>query len=72
MVKYLFLGLAAVFSSLIYVGEYRETVEYDIAGTDTLRLDFYRAASFGPTTVLIFAFGGGFKGGARDSESKNN
>ena len=40
MVKYLFLGLAAVFSSLISVGEYRETVEYDIAGTDTLRLDF--------------------------------
>ena len=69
MIKYLFLGLAAVFSSLISGGEYRETVEYDIAGTDTLRLDFYRAASFGPTPVLIFAFGGGFKGGARDSES---
>ncbi len=47
----------------------RQTIVYDIAGSDTLRLDFYRADSGRPTPVMIFAFGGGFKGGRRDDPS---
>lgn len=46
-----------------------QTVVYDIAGSDTLRLDFYRAESKHPTPLMIFAFGGGFKGGSRDEQA---
>lgn len=47
----------------------RTTEIYNIAGNDTLRLDFYRASASAPTPVLIYAFGGGFKGGSRADSS---
>lgn len=47
----------------------KTTEIYNIAGNDTLRLDFYPAASPAPSPVMIFAFGGGFKGGDRADSS---
>lgn len=67
--KYFLSVWTVVFSFQISFGEGKKTVVYDIVGTDTLRLDFYGTASSDPTPVLIFAFGGGFKGGERSNES---
>lgn len=67
--KYFLSVLTVVFSFQISFGECKKTVVYDIMGTDTLHLDFYRTESSDPAPVLIFAFGGGFKGGERSNES---
>lgn len=45
---------------------HKETYVFDVAGGDSLRLDFYRSAGDRPTPVLIFAFGGAFMHGLRD------
>lgn len=46
-----------------------DTYVFDTCGSDTLRLDLYRAESEARTPLLIYVFGGGFKGGERRSES---
>lgn len=47
-----------------------ETIQYAIKGTDTLLLDFYRPKNVeGKAPVMIFAFGGGFFTGKRDSDN---
>lgn len=61
--------LLCVISCMPSFGLDKTTEIYDVAGSDTLRLDFYRAASPEPAPVMIFAFGGGFKGGERDNSS---
>lgn len=48
-------------------GALPETMVCAVAGSDTLRMDFYPAQSAAPAPVMIFAFGGGFKGGRRDA-----
>lgn len=63
--------ISAVFFSMLSFmsawGAGRTTEIYNINVTDTLRLDFYKAEAVSDTPVpaLIFAFGGGFKGGER-------
>lgn len=48
----------------------KQTFIYDIADSDTLRLDLYRAAdATKPTPAVVFAFGGGFASGSRDYEA---
>lgn len=45
----------------------KHTYVFNIAGNDTLRLDVYPAVDAdAPRPALIFAFGGGFRGGHRD------
>lgn len=45
-----------------------QTYTYAIKGSDTLRLDLYRAADCGqPSPLVIFLFGGGFFTGNRDA-----
>lgn len=66
------LTLLAVFMAIATAfvkSEVKITETYDVNGTDTLRLDFYRAETKGESPVMIFAFGGGFKGGSRDDAS---
>lgn len=44
----------------------KENFVFSIKGTDTLSLDKYELTSMSPASkkpVMIFAFGGGFKGG---------
>jgi len=50
-------------------GADRQTMVYYTSAADTLRLDFYSAESVEPSAVMVFAFGGGFKGGERYNES---
>lgn len=50
----------------------KQTFTFAVKGTDTLKLDKYEVPSLGadqPKPVLLFAFGGGFKGG--DKAGKN-
>lgn len=61
---------ALLFSLLSFMaawGAEKTTEIYNINATDTLRLDFYKAETVSgtPSPAMIFAFGGGFKGGAR-------
>lgn len=48
-------------------GPAKKTFVYAVKGADTLRLDFYAATGDGARPCVIFAFGGGFKSGQRDS-----
>lgn len=65
------LALAALpFSASAQTEVIKTTVDYDIVGSDTLRMDCYRTALpeiAEPQPALIFAFGGGFKVGERMS-----
>lgn len=61
--------LLLILSCITGFGSTKHTYIYNIAGSDTLRLDFYPAVSETPAPVVIFAFGGGFKGGERDNQS---
>ncbi len=49
----------------------KQTIVYSIKGTDTLRLDKYELLSEPAMSkpCMIFVFGGGFSGGARDEKS---
>lgn len=50
----------------------KQTYTFAIKGTDTLRLDKYEFTYLQdtlPKPVVLFAFGGGFKGGSRDESS---
>lgn len=50
----------------------KQTYTFAIKGADTLRLDKYELISGAdtlPKPVVLFAFGGGFKGGSRDESS---
>lgn len=69
MIKTVLTLLIVWLSVLGASGAGKITEIYSEAGGDTLRLDFYKAQSDTPTPVMIFAFGGGFKGGQRDYES---
>lgn len=69
MAKNILVALMMCLASLGVSAADRVTEVYDVVGTDTLRLDFYRAQSDTLAPAMIFAFGGGFKGGQRDHES---
>ncbi len=66
--KYFF--LSAIFAAASIMPSFaaeRQTFVYDIAGTDTLRVDLYRGESMpAKAPAVIFAFGGGFSHGSRD------
>lgn len=63
--------LAALLISVPGKCEVPASFVYDSCNGDTLHLDFYAAQSSAPAPVLIYAFGGGFKGGTRRSDSYN-
>lgn len=66
----LLLGGSAAINASGGTGVSKETFIFAIEQGDTLRLDKYSAATGGkPQPVVLFAFGGGFKGGDRASES---
>ena len=46
----------------------KQTLVYSIENSDTLRLDRYCLSDNHSENTLIFAFGGGFKGGERDEK----
>lgn len=60
--------LLLILSCFAGFGSDKHTYVYNIAGSDTLRLDFYKALTETPAPVVVFAFGGGFKGGERDNK----
>lgn len=67
MKKFLTLFLLLAISFVGFADAVRkETYIYNIAESDTLRMDVYRAATDEPAPAVIFAFGGGFTGGHRD------
>lgn len=63
--------LAFIVCSFSAFGLEKETYTFAIKGTDTLRLDLYRADSQEPAPCVMFVFGGAFLMGQRDHESHN-
>lgn len=64
----LLLCLACTLCASLRAAE-KQTFTFDVAGGDTLRLDLYRPTNVDkPTPAVIFAFGGAFMRGNRDSE----
>lgn len=71
-IKILISILAALLISVPGKCEVPASFVYNSCNGDTLHLDFYAAQSSAPAPVLIYAFGGGFKGGTRRSDSYNH
>lgn len=68
MKRFLIGALAALTLSFGSFAAEKETFVFDVAGSDTLRLDLYRADVSEAAPAVIFAFGGSFKHGKRDAE----
>lgn len=66
--KKIFLAFLALTILLPALAIEKETFTFAVHEGDSLRLDLYRTACTTiPSPVMIFAFGGGFKGGERDN-----
>lgn len=69
--KKIILVIIALASFISVRGQNANTLVYEICQNDTLKLDFYKADSEKECPLLIYVFGGGFKGGSRSSDSYN-
>lgn len=69
--KNIILVIIALASFLSVSSQKTNTLVYSINRSDTLKLDFYKADNSDKSPLLIYVFGGGFKGGTRNSDSYN-